>query len=152
MIAGESDQLALRDEPPMFTGGFDRYLGIVEAVDDEHRRRQAAERDTKRSLVGVVEVPGIGNSEHRVVQQTQVRRALSQDPQCAELRRVDDVIHVVVACQFHLLHANRGEHRQRCHPFGRQVGETERNTTAHAVTQHVDAPEAETIQKVNYGS
>jgi hypothetical protein len=71
------DQLALRHEPGVLARRLHRHERISLPVDDQHRAVPAGQDAAERTLVAVVEVPGVGDTQHGVVEPPEVRRQLA---------------------------------------------------------------------------
>jgi hypothetical protein len=118
------------------------------ALDDQHRALIAEHRRPKRTLVGIVKVPRVFHTEESAVPPAEMRHQLAKRPEPCELNAVESVVQVVVAEELVLLDADRGEHRDGCHPVRLEIGKRHSDPAAHAEADEMGAPHPERIEQL----
>ena len=104
-------QFALRNDAMVFIRCFYGYEHVVGAMQNKHGTCIVLQDGAQGSLIGVEEVAGIGNIEHRFVQHPHMRQCLAQQGQARQLQPVQHVVEMVVAQQFKLLYPDSSQHR-----------------------------------------
>jgi hypothetical protein len=99
------------DDAGVFLSGGERDEEIVLGVDDEDGLRggDVAERGAVGALVGLEEIFSVGGVEKRAVDKAEMGDEFLHRPEREELEAVDRVVQGVIAEQFVILDADRGE-------------------------------------------
>ena len=134
----------------MLDGRLDRHEEVLAPVQHQRRRVKALQQIAQRALIGVVEVARVGDVEQRAAERPEVRHAFAQRDEPGKLRSVHRAIQPVIAEQFQLLHADRGEQGQRRDAPRLQSLDLEPHTSAHAETHDVDAVEPQPIEPLQH--
>ncbi len=105
----------------MLSSGRDGHEGIVFAVEDQRRRLHPFECGAQRTLVGVEKIPRVEGVEWKAVEGAKVGHTPVHQAQEKELETVHEVVQVVVAEEFVLLHPDGREQHDRTKPLRCQV-------------------------------
>jgi hypothetical protein len=148
MVAAVHHQLALRHQARVLARGGGRHQGILYAVEDQHRPRIAGQDLPQRPLVGLVEIPGVLDTQHPVIPETEMGDQLAKSPKPGQLQAVDRVVQVILAGQLVFLGTDRGKQGERADPVGRQLGDVECNPAAEAESDDVGLLDVEAVEQL----